>query len=40
MNFECPECNSRDTIKVISTPNIRFKGSGFYINDYQGDQEK
>ena len=29
----CPECDGRST-RQFSAPAIRFKGSGFYINDY------
>ncbi|MFW5985688.1 MAG: FmdB family zinc ribbon protein [Halanaerobiaceae bacterium] len=29
---ECPECGS-DVKKLIGSPGIRFKGSGFYVND-------
>jgi len=29
----CPKCGSK-VHKLISSPAIQFKGSGFYINDY------
>lgn len=32
---ECVDCNVYME-KQISVPNIQFKGSGFYINDYKG----
>ncbi len=30
---DCPECGGR-LEKVLSAPAIRFKGSGWYVNDY------
>ena len=30
---KCPKC-SGPLVKLISSPAIQFKGSGFYINDY------
>ncbi len=33
---ECPECGSADVERVISSVGIRFKGSGFYRTDYDG----
>lgn len=33
---ECPECGSDDVERVISSVGIRFKGSGFYRTDYDG----
>ena len=30
---DCPTCNATETRRLISTPAIVFKGSGFYIND-------
>lgn len=33
---ECPECGSTDVEKMISRVGIRFKGSGFYRTDYDG----
>lgn len=30
---ECPRCGGKLT-KLISPPNIVFKGEGFYVNDY------
>ena len=29
----CPQCKSKRTQKLISTPTIHFKGSGFYATD-------
>jgi putative FmdB family regulatory protein len=30
----CPKCGKRKVHKLVSSPAIQFKGSGFYINDY------
>jgi putative FmdB family regulatory protein len=30
----CPKCGERNVQKLMSSPAIKFKGSGFYINDY------
>jgi putative FmdB family regulatory protein len=30
----CPACGERKVQKLVSSPAIQFKGSGFYINDY------
>jgi putative FmdB family regulatory protein len=30
----CPKCGERKVHKLMSSPAIKFKGSGFYINDY------
>ena len=30
----CPTCGERKVHKLMSSPAIKFKGSGFYINDY------
>lgn len=31
----CDKCYS-PLLRVYSVPNIQFKGSGFYVNDYKG----
>jgi putative FmdB family regulatory protein len=31
---ECPNCGGGPVHKLISSPAIQFKGSGFYITDY------
>lgn len=31
---ECPACGKKKLYKLVSSPAIKFKGSGFYINDY------
>jgi putative FmdB family regulatory protein len=30
----CPKCGKKTVHKLVSSPAIQFKGSGFYINDY------
>jgi putative FmdB family regulatory protein len=30
----CPKCGERQLHKLVSSPAIQFKGSGWYINDY------
>ncbi|HEV3215544.1 MAG TPA: zinc ribbon domain-containing protein [Vicinamibacterales bacterium] len=30
----CPKCGKKKLRKLVSSPAIQFKGSGFYINDY------
>ena len=32
---KCPKCGKRRVKKLLSSPAIQFKGSGFYITDYQ-----
>jgi len=32
---KCPKCGKKRVKKLLSSPAIRFKGSGFYITDYQ-----
>ena len=31
---ECPSCGKRSVQKLVSSPAIQFKGSGWYITDY------
>ena len=31
---ECPNCGERKVQKLLSSPAIQFKGSGWYITDY------
>ncbi len=31
---ECPSCGERNVQKLVSSPAIQFKGSGWYITDY------
>jgi putative FmdB family regulatory protein len=30
----CPKCGQREVRKLLSTPAIQFKGTGWYITDY------
>jgi len=30
----CPDCGKSPVTKLVSSPAIQFKGSGFYITDY------
>jgi putative FmdB family regulatory protein len=30
----CPSCESGPVVKLVSSPAIQFKGSGWYITDY------
>lgn len=32
---DCPTCESTDTRRLISSPAIVFKGSGFYVTDHK-----
>ena len=36
----CPHCGKGPIRKLLSTPAIQFKGSGFYITDYGKDGKK
>jgi putative FmdB family regulatory protein len=36
----CPNCKSGPVVKLLSSPAIQFKGSGFYITDYARKGEK
>lgn len=33
----CPKCGAGPVVKLMSSPAIQFKGSGFYITDYGKD---
>lgn len=33
---KCPNCKKGTVQKLLSSPALRFKGSGFYITDYGG----
>ena len=34
-SVNCKDCGSANVVRVIGTPSIRFRGSGFYATDYQ-----
>jgi putative FmdB family regulatory protein len=36
----CPKCGAGPVVKLLSSPAIQFKGSGFYITDYARKGEK
>ncbi len=36
----CPSCGAHSVQKLLSSPAIQFKGSGFYITDYARKGEK
>ena len=36
---DCPECESSSLRKLISAPNFRLKGSGWYETDFKGDKD-
>lgn len=36
---KCPECGGKSR-RIFSAPNIVFKGSGFYINDYKENKQR
>src|SRR5947208_3513045 len=31
---ECPKCGAKEVHKLVSSPAIQFKGTGWYITDY------
>jgi putative FmdB family regulatory protein len=31
---KCPECGKEEVEQMLSAPAIKFKGSGWYVNDY------
>lgn len=33
LELACPMCDSKKTQKLLSAPNVQFKGSGFYVTD-------
>ena len=37
---DCPACGSASLRKLISAPNFRLKGSGWYETDFKGDKDK
>jgi len=37
---KCPKCGKKKVKKLLSSPAIQFKGSGFYITDYKRAGEK
>lgn len=37
---ECPACHKMDVERLISAPNIQFKGTGWYVTDYKNKDKK
>ena len=37
---DCPECQSASLRKLVSAPNFRLKGSGWYETDFKGDKDQ
>src|SRR5215813_10964491 len=36
---KCPSCGKKALTKLVSAPNFRLKGSGWYETDFKGDKE-
>ena len=36
----CPECKKNTLIKLVSAPNFRLKGEGWYETDFKKDNQK
>src|ERR1700704_4696601 len=36
---KCPSCGKKALKKLVSAPNFRLKGGGWYETDFKGDQE-
>src|SRR6201991_2499375 len=36
---KCPSCGKKALVKLISAPNFRLKGGGWYETDFKGDNE-
>jgi putative FmdB family regulatory protein len=36
---KCPSCGKKALVKLISAPNFRLKGGGWYETDFKGDKE-
>jgi putative FmdB family regulatory protein len=37
---ECPECGQSSLTKLVSAPNFRLKGSGWYETDFKKDNKR
>src|ERR1700733_6891072 len=37
---KCPSCSKKALVKLVSAPNFRLKGGGWYETDFKGDKEK
>lgn len=36
---KCPSCGKKALVKLVSAPNFRLKGAGWYETDFKGDKE-
>src|ERR1700755_1169309 len=36
---KCPSCGKSALVKLVSAPNFRLKGGGWYETDFKGDKE-
>src|SRR5271169_6200280 len=36
---KCPSCGKKALVKLVSAPNFRLKGGGWYETDFKGDKE-
>src|ERR1700744_1114155 len=36
---KCPSCGKKSLVKLVSAPNFRLKGGGWYETDFKGDKE-
>src|ERR1700761_1233531 len=37
---KCPSCGKKTMVKLISAPNFRLKGGGWYETDFKDDKDK
>ena len=37
---DCPECNAKKLKRLVSAPNFRLKGKGWYETDFKKDKRK
>lgn len=37
---DCPECKKATLVKLVSAPNFRLKGAGWYETDFKKDKRK
>jgi putative FmdB family regulatory protein len=37
---DCPDCGERELKKLLSAPNFRLKGSGWYETDFKKDNQR
>lgn len=39
-SVECPACHKPEVERLLSAPNIQFKGTGWYVTDYKNKDKK